>query len=173
MRKTLSILLISTLTLTACSTVRDSAVNPFNWFGSSRAETLGPKDSANPLIPERRLGILATAREKEAEYFGIPFDQVTDLTVERVPGGALIRATGLAARQGYFDVRLTSANEDGLPVDGVLTFRLEGVRPAENTPVGPAATREVVVARHLTDQDLKGVRAIRVEGQQNALVSRR
>ena len=173
MRKTFSALLVSTLVLTGCATVRDSRVNPFNWFGSARSEPLTQTEvNTNPLIPSS-VGLFASARAKRAVYTGQPFDQVTDLTIDRVPGGAIVRVTGLASRQGIYDVRLTPENEDGLPVDGVLTYRLEGVSPAANTAVGQQPTREVVAARKLTDQDLAGVRSIRVEGQRNALVSRR
>jgi len=130
MRKSFSALLVSTLVLTGCATVRDSRVNPFNWFGNARSESLTQAEvNTNPLIPTRS-GLFASARAEEAVYTGRPFDQVTDLTIERVPGGALIRVTGLAARQGIYDVQLTPANEDELPVDGVLTYRLEGVEPA-------------------------------------------
>jgi hypothetical protein len=174
MRKTLSVILISTLTLTACGTVRESRINPFNWFGQARSEPIGKQQNTNPLIPERTgIGLFAGLRERDAIYVGIPFEQVTNLSIERVPGGAIIRATGLAARQGYYAVQLTPANEDELPVDGVLTYRLEGVRPDSNTAVGTVPTREVIAARRLTDQEMAGVRSIRVEGQLNALVSHR
>ena len=123
-------------------------------------------------MPKRR-GIFASLRERDAEYKGTPFDQVTDLRIERIPGGAIIRATGLAARQGIYEVRLTPATEDETPVDGVLTYRLEGMRPGYATPVGTKPTREVVAARKVTDQTLQGVRSIRVEGVSNAQVSRR
>lgn len=173
MRKSFSAILVSTLVLTGCATVRDSRVNPFNWFGSSRSETIGQTEvNTNPLIPQSS-GLFASARTREATYAGRPFDQITNLTVERVPGGAIIHATGLAARQGIYKVQLTPANEDELPVDGVLTYRLEGVEPTKNTPVGTNPTREVVAGRKLTDQQLAGVSTIRVEGQRNALISRR
>lgn len=173
MRKTFSALLVSTLVLTGCATIRDSRVNPFNWFGTARSETLAPeKASTNPLIPKTS-GLFAGARAKQAVYTGKPFDQVTDLTIERIPGGALIRATGLAARQGIYKVQLTPENADEKPVDGVLTYRLEGITPSKNTAIGAIPTREVTAGRKLTDQMLAGVRVIRVEGQRNALTSRR
>ncbi len=173
MRKTFSALLVSTLVLTGCATVRDSRVNPFNWFGTARSEPLTRTEAVtNPLIPQRS-GLFAAARERATVYNGRPFDQVTDLTIEPVPGGALIRATGLAARQGIYAVQLTPDNEDELPVDGVLTYRLEGVEPDRNTPVGAQPTREVVAARKVTNQTLAGVRTIRVLGQRNALTSSR
>jgi hypothetical protein len=173
MRKTISILLLSTFALGACG-LQDSRVNPFNWFGQSRSEPVGtaPTESTNPLIP-RGGGIFSGRRPVEAVYLGQPFQQVTDLTVEPVPGGAVIRATGLAERQGIYAVQLTPANEEELPVNGVLTYRLEGVLPSRATAIGQVPTREVIAARRLTDQQLRGVNVIRVEGQLNAQVARR
>lgn len=174
MRKTIPFLLAATLAVGACASVRESRVNPFNWFGQSRSESIEATDTGpvNPLIPQRE-GLFSRNRAEQATYVGRPFEQVTNLTIERVPGGAIIRATGLAARQGLYDVQLTPENVDEEPVDGVLTYRLEGVRPVAQTPIGTKPTREVIAARNLTDQQLRGVRRIRVEGQLNAQVSRR
>ncbi len=172
MHKTLTVLLVSSLLLTACG-FRDSRVNPLNWFG--RAETVPVTETrkeVNPLIPTNR-GLFRNRRNRAKDYAGIPFEQVTDLTIERTPGGAIIRATGLAARQGVYEVQLTPANEDEEPVDGVLTYRIEGVRPDKRTAVGAVPTREVIAGRRLTNQQLRDVRSIRVEGQLNALVARR
>lgn len=172
MRKTLPLILTAALVLSACATVRDSRINPFNWFGTSRSEPVETAASTNPLIP-RSGGLFSPFRPKEQGYAGRPFEQVTDLTIERVPGGAIIRATGLAARQGIYAVQLTPENELEEPVDGVLTYRLEGVRPSRPTPIGTKPTREVIAARRVTDSQLRGVRQIRVEGQLNAQVARR
>ncbi|NNE53060.1 MAG: hypothetical protein HKN30_11745 [Sulfitobacter sp.] len=172
MRKTLILLLVSSLALAACGAVRESRINPFNWFGPSRSEPVQSQENTNPLIP-RGGGLFSRARAEEAIYVGLPFEQITDLKVEKVPGGAIIRATGLAARQGIYAVQLTPENEEEAAVDGVLTYRLEGVRPTRATPVGAKPTREVTAARRLTDRELRGVRTIRVEGQQNVRVVRR
>jgi hypothetical protein len=174
MRISLSVLLVATMTLGACGAVRDSALNPTNWFGRSTSEAVAATDAgpANPLIPTTRRGLFAR-RAEAADYIGSPFDEITDLTIEQVAGGAVIRATGRAARQGIYAVQLTPANADGTPVDGVLSYRLEGVRPDAQTAQGAPATREVTAALKITDQDLRGVSTIRVEGLNNALVSRR
>ena len=172
MHKSLSLLLVATLVLSACASVRESRVNPLNWFGQSRSEPVQVVENTNPLIP-RRGGLFARDRERAAAYQGRPFDQVTGLTIERIPGGAIVRATGLAARQGIYEVQLTPENEELQAEDGVLTFRLEGVLPEGATPVGAVPTREVVAGYQLTDGDLRGVRSIRVEGQRNAQVVRR
>lgn len=172
MRKTLTLLAVLTLTLSACGVIRDSRVNPFNWFGQSRSVATETAAPTNPLIP-RTGGLFNRRGADEAIYVGRPFEQVTDLTVERIPGGAIIRATGLAARQGIYAVQLTPQNEDEEAVDGVLTYRLEGIRPDRNTAVGTKPTREVTAGRKLTDQQLRGVRVIRVEGALNAQETRR
>ncbi len=172
MPKTLPLILAASLVLGACGTIRESRVNPFNWFGQSQSEPISQTENTNPLIPKSG-GLFSNRRAEKEIYLGRPFEQVTDLTIERIPGGAIIRATGLAARQGIYSVQLTPENEEEEAVDGVLTYRLEGVRPARNTPVGTAPTREVIAARRVTDRQLAGVSRIRVEGQLNARVARR
>ena len=176
MRKTLTTLWVATFALGGCSTVRDSRANPFNWFGSDRTAPPPVREASpqtNPLIPKES-GLFSSGRAKpEEEYLGRPFDQVADLVIEPVPGGAIIRATGVAARQGVYQVQLTPVNEEEEPVDGVLSYRLEGIRPDFNTRVGAHPSREVVAARKVTDQTLAGVTAIRVEGQRNAILARR
>lgn len=173
MRISLSVLLIASLTLGACGVVRNSALNPVNWFGRSTSVAVAPTDSApvNPLIPQSS-GLFGD-RNAPKIYIGEPFEEITDLTIERVAGGAIVRATGLADRQGVYSVQLTPANDDEAPVNGVLTYRLEGIEPVKNTAVGAPATREVTAARKVTDQQLRGVSTIRVEGVRNAQIARR
>ncbi|MCV3271965.1 hypothetical protein [Roseobacter sinensis] len=171
MRTTVSALLVSTLVLSACGGFRDSRANPFNWFGRSEpAPVAVAEGDENTLIPTRT-GLFSSNRPRDV-YLGQPIDTVSDLVIERVPGGAIIRATGVAATQGIYDVRLTPANEDEAVVDGVLAYRLEGLRSG-GTPQGAPVTREVFVARKVTDQTLTGARTIRVEGARNALQARR
>lgn len=170
MRKTVSVLLVSTLILAACGGIRNSRVNPFNWFGRGEpAPVAASTEATNPLIPTRQ-GLFSSNRERP--YAGQPIDTVSDLTIERVPGGAIIRATGVAAVQGVYDVRLIPGNEDDEAVDGVLTYSLQGLRRG-GTVQGAPATREVTVARKVTNQTLSGARTIRVEAARNALQSRR
>lgn len=154
--------------------VRDSRLNPFNWFGRSQEVPVQQVEGeVNPLIP-RRSGLFGNARQQfQNQDLTTPIATVSDLTVERVPGGAIVRATGLDELQGAFNVVLVPETEEEVPVDGVLSYTLERQRPAGPRPVGPPQTREVVVARKLTDQQLRGVRTIRVQSAQNARAVRR
>lgn len=177
MRILTTTVLISALTLTACGAIRDSAVNPVNWFGKGRSGPVAPSEPAtpvNPLIPKNEKGgIFARQRERDAIFLGEPIDQVTDLTIERVPGGAVIRATGITAVQGVHSIQLTPTTKDITPVDGVLSFRLEGIRPDRARSVGSVHTRTVVAAIALTDQELSGVGTIQVQAARNVQTSRR
>ena len=170
MRRPLSALVIAATVLTACGTVRDSRLNPFNWFGGSREVAVeadaGPR---NPLMPSRNRLL---AREDEV-YAGVPIDTVTGLEIERTLSGAILRATGVARQQGPYDVRLTPQQPDGVPVEGVLSYSFDVVYPRTPRPVGTERSRRVVAAVSLTHDELEGVRVIRVLGARNARESRR
>ncbi|MFU1476381.1 hypothetical protein ACM25N_01170 [Roseovarius sp. C7] len=175
MRILLSILMVTTLTLAGCGGLRNSKLNPGNWFGKSTSRatpTSAQSPNANPLIPEERSSIFRRNRGPEI-YEGTLVHQITGLSIERASGGAIIRATGLPLRQGAHDVRLTAANgEDNAPINGVLTYRLEAYQPV-NRAQGTPHSRRVSVGRFISDQDLEAVREIRVIAQTNTRSSRR
>lgn len=164
MRRVIPALLVATLTLSACGGFRESNFNPRNWFGGSRSEPVAA-DAKNALIPPKS-GI----SRPDFVYQGQNVDQVTELALERIPGGAMIRASGVARRQGAYDVRLVP---QGAPDAGVLTYDLQVLYPRNRTSQGPAQSRTVTVALALTDQQLDGVRTVRVVGLQNQQTSTR
>ncbi|MEL6808510.1 MAG: hypothetical protein AAFO97_12075 [Pseudomonadota bacterium] len=173
MRLLTSTVLIATLGLSACG---ESRLNPVNWFGNGRSQPLEQDEAVqtNPLIPaDERGGIFSSFGRRDVEYTGTPVDQVTALVIEQVPGGAIVRATGVASYDGPFGVQLTPVNEDAEPVDGVLTYRLEAERPRDVGRTTSTQVRTVNAAVRLTDRDLADVRTIRVEGVRNAQISAR
>lgn len=91
------------------------------------------------------------------------------LTVSRTPDGAIIRATGLASTQGQFNAQLVPIAREGSTM--VFAFRAE--LPTTPQPQGSAASRQITVARILSNADLAGVQNIRVQAQENVRVSRR
>lgn len=164
MRNLVLCLAIAAMGLSACN----SRYNPVNWFGSSEEVPEGEAAATNPLIPPKS-GFVS---RPEDIYPGIPVARVTELKVERVADGAIIRATGVAHVQGAFGVKLMPQNE-GKPVKGVMTYDLMAIHPADAPRGGADQTRQVVVAHALTDQQLAGVRTIRVVGMENARQARR
>ncbi|WP_273522291.1 hypothetical protein [Rhodosalinus sediminis] len=157
MRGTVTGLLAAAVLLSGCAGVRDSRLNPVNWFGAAApAPAAAPAEAegGNPLIPERG----AFARP-EATYDGAAIARVTEVALERLPGGVVLRATGVAERQGPYDVRLTPVETGEADV---RVFRFERRLPRQSTPVGPERTRTVTAAVHLDDLELRGVRRLRV-----------
>ncbi|KMK67248.1 hypothetical protein [Puniceibacterium sp. IMCC21224] len=171
MVKPLLALTISALVLGSCGTVRESRVNPFNWFGRGQSEPVSANaDSGNPLIPARSRSLLNLKDNEEVEYAGQPIAEVSELLIERRPGGAIIRATGVASQVGPFDVRLIPVpDETDLTT---LSYSLRALQQPGPRSTGPGA-RSVIVAIWLTDQEMAGITAIRVSGQSNTLASRR
>lgn len=164
MHKSISMLVISSVLLAGCG---QSRLNPLNWFGrAERVETVTTED-VNPLIPRRR-GMFA---REEAGYAGQLVAVVREMKLERIPGGAILRVTGVAATQGSWDVRLQETNE-GEPLEGVLSYELRAV-PANTTAVGGERTRLLTVAIFVSDQDLAKARSVQVIGAENSLISRR
>ncbi len=96
-------------------------------------------------------------------------DQVTGLSVEPMPGGAVIEASGLPRAQGYWDADLVPVGSGG----DTLVYEMRVAPPAVLGRVGPPASREVVTATSVADAALRGVSAIQVRGLGNALEVRR
>ena len=90
--------------------------------------------------------------------------------VEDIPGGAIVRATGLTPTQGWWQAELVP-----LPVDEkgrlVLEFRI--FPPIDDTAVNTPQSREVTVALYLSNIKLAALTEIVVQGQTNARAARR
>lgn len=158
MRKPLLAALIAALTLGACG---QSRLNPLNWFGHSKRTAV----ATVPVDPKTGVPLAQPdPRPQVAE--------VTSLSVERTPGGAIVHATGLPPTQGWWNAELVPEN-DGKPVKGVLSYRFVIVPPPGATAVSTPQSREVTVAVRLTDYQLQGVHAITVAGSADARTVRR
>ena len=138
--------------LTGCGQIERSAVNPFNWFGQQEE------------VP-------ATAPAQAGVFDPRPVvSQVTSISVEPMPGGAILRAVGLPPRQGYWNAELVEVDGNN---PNVLTYRFRVAPPPEPTRVSTQVSREVVVATFISDQTLARTRQIQVLGAQNSRAVRR
>lgn len=152
MFKRVGVALVCLAVLAQCSRVTESRFNPLNWFGRSQ--------------------------EAEAVVAEVPTDprplvtEIISLRVEQVPGGAIVRAIGVWPRQGYFNGALVPVGAESAE-GGVLNYEMRGVPPLEDTPVGTATSREMIVGRFVSTQTLEGAQQIRVSGANNALIVRR
>mgnify|MGYP000359593066 CR=1 FL=1 len=152
MRRPLLAAIAVTLAVSACGRIAESRLNPFNWFGrSERAATVAIAPDA---APDGRLLVA----------------EVTGLVIERDPGGAIIRATGLPPTQGFWAAELVSvAVEDA----GVKLFEFRVFPPEGARAVSTPQSREITVATYMTDLELQGIGQITVQGQGNARTARR
>jgi hypothetical protein len=132
MLASLSVLLL----LSACGNAERTWYNPFGWFGGSQEEQaslmmdVGTPQDPRPLV-----------------------DQVLSLVVEPYQGGAIVRATGLPPRQGYWEAELIAEPV----VDGRITYRFVVIPPAEPTRVSTQQSREIMVATSLSNRQLQAL----------------
>lgn len=157
-------LLVVTMLLSGCGGWRDSIANPRNWFDGQSRSVEVPED-VNPLLP--RQSRLTSDRDEDLSE---PIEIIRDLVVEQTPSGAIVRAEGLANRQGAFQAELRRDEDEA---DGVMSFSFRIVYPRGRTPVGSEATRLVRAAASVSTQDLRSVSVIRVVGAENARETRR
>lgn len=147
-RRLLAVALV--VALAGCGAVRDSKLNPFNWFKRSEPrETIVLEKAGDP----RPL-----------------VDTVLTMSVEPIPGGAIVRARGVTPTQGWWEAELVPLAVDET---GVLVYEFRLLPPNGRTDVNTQRSREIDVAIYISDVKLEAVREIVVQGASNARVSRR
>ncbi|WP_238364554.1 hypothetical protein [Mesobacterium pallidum] len=157
--------LVLALGLSGCGYIRDSAINPANWFGRGQVTEVDG-EARNPLLP--RLG--AFSRRDEV-YPGNAIAQITDMGIDRLPGGAVVRVTGVSDRQGPYDARIVQ-DEEASSAD-TLVYTFEVVTPRRAPATGSVASRTVTAALYLDLEALEGVRRVTVRGRGNEASARR
>ena len=140
LRAILALALITSLT--ACGT----RLNPFNWFGGDR---------------EERIAVIETEADPQ-DLRGL-VDEVVELSVDPTAQGAIIRAMGRPAVQGYWQAELVEVSRDA----GTITYEFRVFPPLTAAPSGTPQSREVLVGAQLSNFDLAGIRTITVIGAQN------
>jgi hypothetical protein len=139
------------LALAGCGGLRDSRLNPFNWFRRSE-----PRETI--VLPDE-------------QGDGRPLvETVLSMAVEPIPGGAVIRARGLTPTQGWWDAELVARDVGD---DGVLVYEFRLLPPVGRTDVNTQRSREIDVAIYISDIKLANVREIVVQGATNARSARR
>jgi len=150
--------LITTLTLltflAGCSGVRDSRLNPFNWFGRSK---------------EQKVAVVQDLPQADTHAL---VAQIIALKIDRLPGGAIIRAVGLPETQGYWEARLKPLNNEK-PDKGTLAYEFRLFPPTHPEAAGNKRSREVLVGRFVSTQTLAGVRRITLIARTNRRTARR
>jgi hypothetical protein len=151
MRFSLLAALALVMFVSACGT----RLNPFNWFGE--AEPAPPAEATQqlPTTEDRRL--LA--------------QQITELKVDPMPGGVIVRATAVMESQGWWQAELVAREDE--PADGAMVYEFRVFPPPQATRVSTPRSRQVTAAVFLSDIRLSTIQSITVQGLTNGLTSRR
>jgi hypothetical protein len=149
--------MLAILTLASCGRLHDSKLNPRNWFRhSSQTATLEPQAGYAAVAADGRL----------------PVQSVTALEIAPNAEGAIVSATGLPPTQGWWKAELVAQN-DGQPVDGVMTYDFLVAEPPASERVSTPQSREVTAAAVLSQIQLDVITSIVVKGASNSRSVRR
>lgn len=139
------------LALAGCGRLRESKLNPRNWFRKSE-----PRETI--VLPGEKVDTRGLV------------DAVLSLAVEPMPGGAIVRARGQLPVQGYWKAELVA---QPLTENGSLVYEFRIFPPPGKTDVNTPQSRQVDVAIFISDVKLQDVREIVVQGATNARASQR
>ncbi|WP_282096529.1 hypothetical protein [Epibacterium ulvae] len=172
MKTTLAVLLTGTLIVAGCGSLRESRLNPGNWFGNSTETPVAstkPKEEINPLLPvqKRDEGIFAKRPEEDRSTL---INTISALRVEPTSTGAIVSVEGLSNRQGAYDIELRPVKD--APAD-VLEFELRADHPTTDAQASTSQNPPIRAALSLSTQDLNGIKLIRVVGAENVRETRR
>ncbi len=149
LRTTRYMLWTLTLALSGCG-ISESGLNPFNWFGQDEDVELVSTLDVAAVVDDRPL-----------------VQSIESVVVERLPGGAIVRATGLPPNQGWYDAQLV--REGGAAAGtGVVVFSFRARPPKTPTRVSTQQSRELLAGAYLSDTELEGLTSIRVLSATNA-----
>ncbi len=131
--------------LAGCAGLSTSRLNPLNWFG-------------------KREGVVTEfSIDKPADPRPL-IEMIVDMKIEKLPRGALVRATGRAATQGYWmaDLVVNEVDEAG---NLVIDFR--AIPALEGAAVSTAQSREITAAVSLRADTFASAKRITVRGASN------
>ncbi|MEL6609025.1 MAG: hypothetical protein AAFO93_08955 [Pseudomonadota bacterium] len=149
--KTAVVCVALVLATSGCARLAESSLNPMNLFNRDKAEQ--PRE-IRPLVPEQKVVRVVDARAVA--------QSLSALEITPVNSGALVRATGSMGTAGAYGAQLVTVGVEGSTL--ILALRAF---------TGGAGGSTVTVGRFLSNEELAGVRNIRVTSQTNALSRRR
>ena len=158
-RRLLPLILVAALALGGCARLSESRLNPLNWFsggGAFSAGAVAADGTVRPLVPENRVVAVTDAR--------VLVTEIVDVALERTGDGAILRATGVAATQGFFNAELVPVMQEG----GLVTYEFRVEAPPGVAAQGSRASRTITVAEALSVAEFAAISQIRVLGAANS-----
>ena len=138
-------------------------------FGSSNPfGSVGSLGSLNPFGGGSDGGTSDAARPR-VEDETVLIEAIESVAPEAALRGTILRATVIAATEGYHTAQFVARNE-GLPNEaGIVTFDLRAIPPEFPQPAGPLTARRIVVATFVSDADLESIRGFRIVSRTNTV----
>ena len=99
----------------------------------------------------------------------VPVPVLRTAVLERGYGGVIVRVTGVAPTQGFFNATLLAENGGVPDAAGILTLSLVAVPPLTAEAVGPERTRLLLTAAFFQELELRTIRGFRVVAGQNSV----
>ena len=154
------------LTLSSCGEIDAGELTPllnnldvFDLLGrddeTEAATEASAEPTPRPLVNPNQLTTITDSRNL--------VQSVDSLTFDPSSSGAIVRATGTAPSQGYFNAQLVNGGIS----NGVLTLHFRAQAPAGGRPEGSARSRQISAAYVLSTADLATIRSVRVESATN------
>lgn len=153
MKKPLLGALTLVLFTSACGGFSQSRLNPVNWFG--RAE------------PAQAVPLPVSTSRDDRSLSG----QITELRMEPMPGGAILRATAVMPSQGWWEAELVPVEKE--PVDGKMVYEFRSYAPIKAAGVSTPRSRSITAAVFLSDIKLARINSVTVQTEVNGLTTRR
>lgn len=141
-----ALMIASALALSACGSLGSLGSIGSLGGGGERVVGAQSRQSLPSLVPAEKRQLVQDTRGLAAA--------ITSAELTATPGGAILRATGQAAAPGSYNAELTPAGRDGDTL--VFALRMNAQPGARITPA------QITVARMIADEDLRGVRAVRI-----------
>ncbi len=156
MLRKLAIIVGLAAALSGCARVSESKFNPLNWFGRAPEVAAEGTVARKPLVPAQAEVTIVDAR--------VLIETLSSASLEPSTNGAILRATGIAASQGFFNAELVLADV----TNGILTYDFRVERPSGYEAIGSANSRQITVATVIDAAVLRGIKAVVVRGASGA-----
>lgn len=151
--------------LAGCGTLTGSANSSAGSFGSGGSSaSAGSSGSGSFGTPRNEPQQVVDKRTVAADGRRL-IAVLKDARLERTRDGAIIRATGVADRQGYYDAVLFSPTRMQPDETGTLLLEFRAREPQFPTPVSTEWSRTITVGAFVSNPRLAKIRRIVVAGR--------
>ncbi|MEM7440900.1 MAG: hypothetical protein AAF393_14975 [Pseudomonadota bacterium] len=158
--------------LAGCGGLGNSSAGSAGSAGSGSASSGGSSGSSFGGNRQRKRAVPQVDKDAELAGGRTIVSVLKEARVERTRDGAIVHATALAPRQGYYDAVLFENEDVVKPGSGVLILEFRAREPQFQTNVSTERSRLISTGVFLSNQTLAAASRIVVVGRRNQIVLR-